>query len=125
MLTVRGTGNSTSTPTTTGGTQKRTKASASVRPNKRTKTNTTNRNIESGSDQDQDFDREEARGVNSGNDTEEEGGYEQMREDADRDHKVLFQLFGLTSFILSQLDTSRAFGATTVVPTINAQRTCA
>jgi hypothetical protein len=93
ILTVRGTGNSTSTPTAAGGTQKRTKASALVRPNKRPKTITSDLNIESGSDEDQDFtidDGEEARGANSGNDTEEEGGYEQMREDADRDHKVLF-----------------------------------
>ncbi|KAH8984580.1 hypothetical protein EDB86DRAFT_2833501 [Lactarius hatsudake] len=78
-----------STPTVGKGTQKRTKASVSVGPKKRIKTTTGNQDVKSDTNDDQDFTigDGEARGSDGGDDTEEEGGYEQMRKDADQDHK--------------------------------------
>ncbi|KAH9168616.1 hypothetical protein EDB89DRAFT_1909195 [Lactarius sanguifluus] len=78
-----------STPTAGKGTQKHTKASVSVGPKKCIKTTIRNQDVESDTDDDQDFTISdgEARGSDGGDDTEEEGRYEQMRQDADQDRK--------------------------------------
>ncbi|KAI9429641.1 hypothetical protein H4582DRAFT_2064957 [Lactarius indigo] len=76
-----------------GGTQKRTKASVLAGSNKRTKTTVGRQNTESSSEDsvdDQDFVINEggkAKDGDGGDDTEEEGGYEQMREDPDQDRR--------------------------------------
>ncbi|KAH8987497.1 hypothetical protein EDB86DRAFT_2832297 [Lactarius hatsudake] len=79
-----------STPTAGKGTQKCTKASVSAGPKKCIKTTTGNQDVESDTNDDQDFTigDGEARGSDGGDDTEEEGGYEQMRKDADQDRKL-------------------------------------
>ncbi|KAH9007830.1 hypothetical protein EDB84DRAFT_1447292 [Lactarius hengduanensis] len=88
-----------STPTAGKGTQKRTKASVSVGPKKRVKTTAGNQDVESDTDDDQDFTigDGEARGSDGGDDdTEEEGGYEQMRQDADQDRKGVRRTYSRT-----------------------------
>ncbi|KAH9020482.1 hypothetical protein EDB84DRAFT_1441804 [Lactarius hengduanensis] len=90
-------------PTKQVGAQKRTKASVSEGSNKRTKTSTGNQNIESSSDEsddDQDFtisEGEEAKDGGGGGGTEEEGEYEQLREDAGQDHRGIWCMYSRTN----------------------------
>ncbi|KAH9004871.1 hypothetical protein EDB86DRAFT_2825271 [Lactarius hatsudake] len=69
-----------STPTVGKGAQKHTKASVSVDPKKCIKTTMGNQDVKSDTNDDQDFmiGDGEARGSDGGDNTEEEGGYEQM-----------------------------------------------
>ncbi|KAH9007510.1 hypothetical protein EDB83DRAFT_2323720 [Lactarius deliciosus] len=82
-----------STPTAPRGNVKRPKASAG--PNKHIKSTMDNQDVESKTNDDRDFtisNGEEAGGSDGGDNTEEEGGYEQMRQDADQDRRVFFKV---------------------------------